>query len=80
MMPLALQKILEHYLVPKHEIVPEDRKDEVIRNYGAGSEKLPKIHKDDPVVDEIGAKKGDIIKITRKSPTAGKAISFRLVV
>ncbi|MFH1224972.1 MAG: DNA-directed RNA polymerase subunit H [Candidatus Diapherotrites archaeon] len=68
-----------HFLVPKHEIVPEARIDEVLKRYSSSKEKLPQILKNDPALEEIGAKKGDIIKITRNSPTAGKAIYFRVV-
>lgn len=42
-------------------------------------EQLPKIRKDDPVVKAIDAKPGDILKITRKSHTAGKFVTYRLV-
>lgn len=42
-------------------------------------EQLPKIKADDPVVKAIEAKPGDILKITRKSQTAGKFETYRLV-
>lgn len=41
---------------------------------------LPHISSRDPVADEIDAEKGDILKITRESPTAGKTIAYRYVV
>lgn len=76
---LGLEKVSQHFLVPKHEIVPEDKVNEVLAKYGSDIEKLPRILKDDPAIVEIGAKKGDVIKITRNSPTAGKSIYFRVV-
>ena len=42
-------------------------------------EQLPKIKQDDPVCKAIEAKTGDILKITRKSHTAGKFVTYRLV-
>jgi DNA-directed RNA polymerase subunit H len=76
---LAIEKIADHFLVPKHEIVPKDKVESVLKEYGANSEQLPKISSDDPMVEEIGAVRGDVIKISRKSMTAGKAIYFRIV-
>lgn len=76
---LGLEKVGEHFLVPKHEIVPEEKLEELFKKYGSKANKFPQILKDDPAVEEIGAKKGDLIKITRKSYTMGKAIYFRVV-
>jgi DNA-directed RNA polymerase subunit H len=47
--------------------------------YMVDRSKLPKIRKMDPALPE-GAKIGDIIKIARKSATAGQAIYYRVVV
>jgi len=77
---LAIELVADHYLVPKHEIVPKEKQEEILVKYGIDTEKLPEINKEDPAVSEINARIGDIIKITRKSPTAGKAIFFRVVV
>ncbi|MBU4242327.1 MAG: DNA-directed RNA polymerase subunit H, partial [Nanoarchaeota archaeon] len=41
---------------------------------------LPKISKNDPAIKELEVKKGDLIKIERKSPTIGKSIFYRVVV
>ena len=76
---MALEKVAQHYLVPKHEIVPDEKVTEVMAKFGAvNTEKFPRVAKDDPAVAEIGAKRGDLIKITRHSHTAGKTIYFRL--
>lgn len=71
--------VSKHFLVPKHEIVPKEREQELLARLGADKKLLPRILLSDPAVIEIGAEKGDVIKITRKSPTAGKSIYFRVV-
>ncbi|MCX8158594.1 MAG: DNA-directed RNA polymerase subunit H [Candidatus Diapherotrites archaeon] len=76
---MALEKVSQHILVPKHEILSKEEADKLVKKYGISIDNMPKIKKDDPVVEEIGAKKGDILKITRKSPTAGEFVYYRIV-
>ena len=72
-------KITQHFLVPKHEVLSEEEKQQVLSRYGVQLYQLPFISVNDPIVRELGAKPGDIIKITRDSETAGKAIYYRVV-
>lgn len=71
--------ILKHKLVPDHSILSKTEANKVAKQLKIHQEQLPKIKVDDPVVKEIGAKSGDILKITRKSHTAGKFVTYRLV-
>lgn len=73
--------IFKHGLVPQHTIVSENEKKDLIKKYGLRKlNQLPRILTSDKVVKVIGAKPGDIIKITRKSEVAGEAIYYRIVV
>ncbi|MEM4034182.1 MAG: DNA-directed RNA polymerase subunit H, partial [Sulfolobales archaeon] len=47
---------------------------------GIRPEQLPWIRASDPVARELGAKPGDIIRIIRKSQTAGESIAYRFVI
>ncbi len=67
-------------MVPRHEILSEDEVREVLERYEVDRSQLPKIKADDPVCIEIGAKVGDVVKVTRKSATAGEAVVYRLVI
>lgn len=71
--------ILKHEFVPKHIILNEEEKKEVLKNLQIEPQQLPKILTIDSVVKEINAKEGDILKIIRKSPTAGESIYYRIV-
>jgi len=72
--------LLDHELIPKHEIMSEDELKSVLNQYKIGKEQLPKIKDDDPIIQEIGAQVGEVVKITRNSQTAGEAYYYRLVI
>ncbi len=73
-------RLQDHILVPKHEVLSKEEAEEVLKTLGVKPEQLPKIREDDPIAKEIGAKVGDIVRIIRESPTAGKSIVYRLVI
>ncbi len=73
-------RLQNHILVPKHEILSEKEKEELLKLLGIRPEQLPKIRVDDPIAKEIGAKVGDIIRIVRESPTAGVSVAYRYVI
>ncbi len=73
-------RMQDHVLVPKHEVLSKEVAEELLKTLGISPEQLPKIRVDDPVAKEIGVKVGDIVRIIRESPTAGKSIAYRLVV
>jgi DNA-directed RNA polymerase subunit H len=58
----------------------EDELKSVLKQYAIEKEQLPKIKVVDPVIQEIGAQVGDVVKITRNSQTASEAFYYRLVI
>jgi len=72
--------IFESSIVPKHVILTADEKSELMKKLNITSKQLPRIKEDDAVVEEIGAKKGDVVKIIRNSQSAGEYIYYRVVV
>lgn len=66
--------------MPKHIILNKEEEKEVLDKFKIRPENLPKILINDPVVKAIGAKEGDVLKITRKSKTAGTSLYYRIVV
>lgn len=72
--------LLNHDLVPQHILLSEKESTQVLKKYNVDKEQLPKIRLTDPVTSEIGAEVGDIVKIIRKSQTAGESIYYRLVI
>jgi DNA-directed RNA polymerase subunit H len=72
--------VSKHVLVPKHVKLSEKEKKDLFDRYVADLRDLPRVYKDDPAIQGLDAKEGDIIKISRKSPTAGEAVFYRRVV
>ena len=72
--------IMKHELVPLHTIISEEERQELFKKYSIKPDQLPKILDTDPVTVSIGAKQGQIVKITRKSQTAKQAVAYRLVI
>lgn len=70
----------EHVMVPKHQKLSDKEKQDVLDQFHCTMQDLPRILKNDPAIKELGAKPGDVIKITRNSPTAGEALFYRCVV
>jgi DNA-directed RNA polymerase subunit H len=72
--------LFEHMLVPKHEILTQKEKEQLLSEYRVHPYQLPQIKASDPAVKVIDAKPGDILRVIRKSPTAGIHIAYRYVV
>ena len=72
-------KVDKHILTPKHSKLGEREKAQLLEKYHITSKELPKILKTDSAIKELDAKLGDVIKIIRKSQTAGDAVFYRAV-
>ncbi|MCS7097242.1 MAG: DNA-directed RNA polymerase subunit H [Candidatus Methanomethylicia archaeon] len=72
--------IFDHFLVPQHILLSKQEAEEVLKRLGVKPHQLPYIRVSDPAARALGAKRGDIIKIIRKSSTAGVSIAYRYVV
>ncbi|MEA2053867.1 MAG: DNA-directed RNA polymerase subunit H [Candidatus Thermoplasmatota archaeon] len=72
--------ILKHELVPYYSILSRDEVKKLLSAYNIRKGDLPKMFVTDPVSRGIGAREGDIVKIIRKSLTAGESVAYRLVV
>ena len=70
----------DHIYVPKHEIMTKKEAEEVLARFNCQPTELPLILVSDPAIIGLGIKPGDMIRITRKSSTAGDGIYYRYVV
>jgi DNA-directed RNA polymerase subunit H len=72
--------ITNHIYQPRHEIIGRKEAEDVLRKYNAKPSQLPYILMEDKGLEGLEVRPGDIIKITRKSPTAGQSVYYRYVV
>lgn len=72
--------ITKHGLVPKHTLLNEKEKKALLEKYNIVLQQLPKISFTDSAIQHLKPKPGDIIKITRASPTAGQTVYYRGVI
>lgn len=77
---MANVDVTKHALVPKHAKISDKEKKELYEKYSVQLRDLPKILITDPAIQHLDAKEGDVIKISRDSPTAGNTTYYRRVV
>jgi DNA-directed RNA polymerase I, II, and III subunit RPABC1 len=71
--------ISTHKLVPKHELITNPAEvDDIIKKYSLKTKfQLPIIFRTDAMAKYLNLKNGDVVKISRVSPTAGEYIVYR---
>ena len=70
---------LKHVLQPKFEKMPKEEEDTFLKaNYTKKSQLPIIIYHEDPVARMLGVVPGDILKITRPSPTCGESVYYRV--
>jgi len=72
--------IFGHEFVPKHEILTSEEREKILAKYRVKPYQLPRIKASDPAAKAIGARPGDMVRIIRESPTAGRYVAYRYVV
>ena len=72
---------LKHILVPPHQKVPKEEETALLKQLYAKKSQFPLIRfHEDPIARMLGLLPGDIVKITRPSPTAGVYVFHRVCV
>jgi len=72
--------IFKHNLVSPAEILTEEERERILKYYHSKPYQFPWIKASDPVSIILGARPGDILKITANSETAGTYVSYRYVI
>jgi DNA-directed RNA polymerase subunit H len=73
-------RISNHTYQPKHEILSKNQAEEILKKYNTKPSQLPYMMIDDKGIEDLDVRPGDIVKITRRSATAGESVYYRYVV
>ncbi|KAJ4977844.1 hypothetical protein NE237_008624 [Protea cynaroides] len=72
--------VTKHDMVPKHQLLTADEVKILVDQYHLTLSQLPQIQVTDPVARYLGVMPGQVLKISRPSETAGKYVTYRVVV
>jgi len=78
-------EVMNHALVPEHRLLSAEDVNEVVEKYSISIEELPKIKRSDACIRSLELRvgeipRGSIVKIIRRSETAGISYAYRLVI
>jgi DNA-directed RNA polymerase subunit H (RpoH/RPB5) len=76
---------MNHVLVPEHILLSPEETADVLAKYSISIEELPKIKRSDACIRSMELRvgeipRGSIVKIIRRSDTAGISYAYRLVI
>jgi len=77
--PVETTKLV-HVLVPEHRKLSDKEKQALFETYNITIKELPKILITDAAIRHLEPKENDVIKISRKSPTAENSVFYRGVI
>ncbi|CAL6015209.1 RNA_polymerase II subunit Rpb5a [Hexamita inflata] len=70
--------VTKHFLVPRHSVLTEEGKQQVLNKYQVTEKQMPIILSSDPIAKYLGLNSGQMVQISRESEQGGKYLNFRI--
>ncbi|XP_047318756.1 DNA-directed RNA polymerase V subunit 5A-like [Impatiens glandulifera] len=74
-----LVNVTKHALKPKHEVLTDDEKLELMKKYSLEEKQLPRMLLKDAIARYYGLKKGQVVRISYNSNIMGSFITYRCI-
>ncbi|KAK3119711.1 hypothetical protein QOZ80_9AG0674140 [Eleusine coracana subsp. coracana] len=74
-----LVNITKHVLKPKHEVLTEEEKSKLLKEYNVKDSQLPRMLESDAVARYYGLGKGTVVKVIYDSELTGNHVTYRCI-
>ncbi|KAK4281954.1 hypothetical protein QN277_013392 [Acacia crassicarpa] len=74
-----LVNITKHVLKPKHEVLTNQQKQELLKKYNVEEKQLPRMLQKDAIAQYYGLERGQVVKITYTGDISQMHVSYRCV-
>ncbi|XP_020099833.1 DNA-directed RNA polymerase V subunit 5A-like isoform X3 [Ananas comosus] len=74
-----LVNITKHFLIPKHEVLTQEEKNELLKKYSVEDKQLPRMLETDAIARYYGLEKGTVMKVTYDGELTGSHVTYRCI-
>ncbi|KAK1366040.1 DNA-directed RNA polymerase RPB5 subunit, eukaryote/virus [Heracleum sosnowskyi] len=74
-----LVNVTKHKMMPKHRLLTNEEKEQLLKKYNVDEKQLPRIKVDDAIVRYYAFEKGHVLEVTSNSEITGSYVSYRCV-
>ncbi|CAN0890527.1 DNA-directed RNA polymerase V subunit 5A [Linum grandiflorum] len=74
-----LVNITKHVLRPRHQVLTEEEKKQLLEKYNVEDKQLPRLLKTDAIAQYYGLEKGQVVKVTYTGDITESHVTYRIV-
>ncbi|CAN1132457.1 DNA-directed RNA polymerase V subunit 5A [Linum perenne] len=74
-----LVNITKHVLKPRHQVLPDEEKKQLLKQYSIEDKQLPRLLRNDAIARYYGLEKGQVVKVTYTGDITDSHVTYRCV-